>query len=349
VHDPFLRALSGEIELRKNYLGGEAIDTIYFGGGTPSQLSVDSLCGILDHVFTVFTLNPGAEITIEANPDDLDAAYIEKLRHLPVNRLSMGVQTFDDEALKFLKRRHSGVQALEVVKRCQDAGFDNMSIDLMYGLPNQTLEGFSRNIETALSLDVQHISAYHLIYEKGTKLFRMLSAEEVRPVDEELSVDMFSMLIKTLKENGFEHYEISNFARGGRYSRHNTSYWNGAKYLGLGPSAHSFNGENRQWNISSLNRYVDAIKDAKLLVEIEEQTSFIKYNDYVMTGLRTMWGIDLNRIESEFGLQMLDYCLKNARKHLISGILLRQDQQLVLSSDGVFVSDGVMSDLMWVG
>jgi oxygen-independent coproporphyrinogen III oxidase len=348
IHEPYLHALLAEMALRKNYLDGESIDSIYLGGGTPSQLSIESLQLIFDNLFRIFAVNSDAEITIEANPDDLDEKYVEGLRQLPFNRLSMGVQTFDDEALRFLKRRHTGSQALDVVKRCQDAGFTNMSIDLMYGLPNQGLSDFDENIEKALALDIQHISAYHLIYEKGTKLFRMLSQNEVRPVDEELSVEMFSLLIRRLKEAGFEHYEISNFARNGLYSRHNTSYWQGAPYLGLGPSAHSFNGKNRQWNIASLNKYADALKGDKLNAEVEEQTPAIRYNDFVMTGLRTMWGIDLLRLETEFGEKMLNYCLKNARRHLRTGLLEQRKEQLVLSSQGIFVSDGVMSDLMWV-
>lgn len=348
VHEPYLNALLAEIALRKDYLSGESIDSIYFGGGTPSQLSIESLQLIFDHLFRTFAVNTDAEITIEANPDDLDKGYVNGLKQLPFNRLSMGVQTFDDEALRFLKRRHTGSQALDVVKRCQDADFTNMSIDLMYGLPNQGLNGFDENIKKALELNVQHISAYHLIYEKGTKLFRMLSQDEVRPVDEEISVKMFSLLIGRLREAGFEHYEISNFARNGLYSRHNTSYWKGVPYLGLGPSAHSFNGLNRQWNISSLNKYVEALKDEKLNAEVEEQTAAIRYNDFVMTGLRTMWGIDLLRLKAEFGEKMLDYCLKNARRHLKRGLLEQKDQQLVLSSEGIFVSDGIMSDLMWV-
>lgn len=348
VHEPYLNALLAEMTLRKGYLAGESIDSIYFGGGTPSQLGIESLQHIFDKLFRTFAVNADAEITIEANPDDLDQQYVEGLMRLPFNRLSMGVQTFDDEALRFLKRRHTGSQAFDVVKRCQDAGFSNMSIDLMYGLPNQGLDDFDKNIDKALELNIQHISAYHLIYEKGTKLFRMLSQNEVRPVDEELSVQMFSLLIRRLKEAGFEHYEISNFARNGLYSRHNTSYWKGVSYLGLGPSAHSFNGENRQWNIASLNKYVEALKEEKLNAEVELQTSVIRYNDFVMTGLRTMWGIDLLRLEANFGKKMLDYCLKNARRHLRRGLLEQRDQQLVLSSEGIFVSDGIMSDLMWV-
>ncbi|MBP1617147.1 MAG: coproporphyrinogen oxidase [Bacteroidetes bacterium] len=348
IHEPYLHALLAEMALRKNYLDGESIDSIYLGGGTPSQLSIESLQLIFDNLFRIFAVNSDAEITIEANPDDLYEKYVEGLRQLPFNRLSMGVQTFDDEALRFLKRRHTGSQALDVVKRCQDAGFTNVSIDLMYGLPNQGLSDFDENIEKALALDIQHISAYHLIYEKGTKLFRMLSQNEVRPVDEELSVEMFSLLIRRLKEAGLEHYEISNFARNGLYSRHNTSYWQGVPYLGLGPSAHSFNGKNRQWNIASLNKYADALKGDKLNAEVEEQTPAIRYNDFVMTGLRTMWGIDLLRLETEFGEKMLNYCLKNARRHLRTGLLEQRKEQLVLSSQGIFVSDGVMSDLMWV-
>ncbi|MFT4073713.1 MAG: radical SAM family heme chaperone HemW [Dysgonamonadaceae bacterium] len=348
IHKPYLNALYHEIDLRRDYLQGEAIETIYLGGGTPSQLDVASIQQILEHIFKVFDVRENAEITLEANPDDMTPSYISHLSALPVNRLSMGVQSFDDQALKFLKRRHSGEQASDVVKRCQDNGFDNLSIDLMYGLPNQSLHDFEENIQKAIHLDVQHISAYHLIYEKGTKLFRMLEKEEVRPVDEELSVDMFRLLINTLTQAGFEHYEISNFARNGKYSKHNTSYWQGISYLGLGPSAHSYNGKSRQWNIASLNRYVASLKTGVLNAEIEPETPEIRYNETILTGLRTKWGVNLSRLENEFGKEFLDYCLRNADKYLKNNLLVCDSNYLKLTLDGIFVSDGVMSDLMWV-
>lgn len=348
IHKPYLNALYHEIDLRRDYLQGEAIETIYLGGGTPSQLDVASIQQILEHIFKVFDVRENAEITLEANPDDMTPSYISHLSALPVNRLSMGVQSFDDRALKFLKRRHSGEQASDVVKRCQDNGFDNLSIDLMYGLPNQSLHDFEENIQKAIHLDVQHISAYHLIYEKGTKLFRMLEKEEVRPVDEELSVDMFRLLINTLTQAGFEHYEISNFARNGKYSKHNTSYWQGISYLGLGPSAHSYNGKSRQWNIASLNRYVASLKTGVLNAEIEPETPEIRYNETILTGLRTKWGVNLSRLENEFGKEFLDYCLRNADKYLKNNLLVCDSNYLKLTLDGIFVSDGVMSDLMWV-
>ena len=344
----YVDALLREIELNKDYLEGDVIDTIYFGGGTPSQLSFDYLNKIVSSLYQCFKINSEAEITFEANPDDLTADYVAQLTQLPVNRLSIGIQTFEDEELRFLKRRHSAQQAMDIVRSCQAAGFSNISIDLMYGLPDQTLETFEKNIETALSLDVPHISAYHLIYEKGTKMSQMLAKKMIRPVEEDTSVEMFALLIRKLKESGFEHYEISNFARGGLYSRHNSSYWTGEKYLGLGPSAHSFNGKSRRWNVSSLPKYCQAIQLGRIDAEQEEETFSIRYNDFVMTGLRTIWGIDLERLESEFGIKMLDYCLKNARKHLQSGLLLNANGKLTFSEKGIFVSDGVMSDLMCV-
>ncbi len=348
VHESYLKALEKEINLQKNYLIGETVDTIYFGGGTPSQLSIEELNFILTNLSQTFSINKGAEITLEANPDDLNSEYVEQLKNLGVNRLSLGIQTFDDDSLRFLKRRHSGLQAYEVVKMCQNIGFSNISVDLMYGLPNQSVADFESNIRTALELNVQHISAYHLTYEKGTKLFRMLENKEIRTVEEETSLQMFSSLIHLLKEGGFEHYEISNFAKNGFYSRHNTAYWKGINYLGLGPSAHSYNGVSRQWNISSLNKYSKALNEGRLDVEIEPQTPQNSYNDYVMTGLRTMWGIDLEYINTSFGPKMKDYCLKNAQPHIESDMLTLQDNQLKLSSQGIFLSDGIMSDLMWV-
>lgn len=346
--DAYVAALLQEIALRRDYLGGESVDTIYFGGGTPSQLKAGSLFKIFETINKTFQVAEDAEITLEANPDDLTSEYIAQLCQLPINRLSIGIQTFDEKELLFLKRRHSALQALAAVKRCQDAGFSNISIDLMYGLPNQTLETWNKNIEQALSLDVSHISAYHLIYEEGTPLYRMLDEKKILPVGEETSVAMFSLLIQKLKQVGFEHYEISNFARDGLYSRHNTSYWTGKKYLGLGASAHSFDGKSRQWNVDSLDAYGEALRNGKLNAEVEEQTAQIRYNDFVMTGLRTMWGVDLHGLETKFGKEKFDYCLKNADRHLKTGLLILENHVLKLSSEGIFVSDGIMSDLMWV-
>ncbi|MEG1587164.1 MAG: radical SAM family heme chaperone HemW, partial [Bacteroidales bacterium] len=238
----FIATLCKEIENRKTYLGDATIKTLYFGGGTPSQLEEADFRQIFTTLKNCFDLSQCHEITLEANPDDLSESYIAMLRTLPFNRISIGIQSFSDRDLKFLNRRHDAQQAIRAVNNCKQAGFDNISIDLMYGLPGQTPDEWEKNLETALSLNIQHISSYHLIYEEGTALYRLLERGKVNPVDEESSLQMFRTLIDTLRKKGFVQYEISNFARDERYSMHNTSYWTGDKYLGLGPGAHSFDG-----------------------------------------------------------------------------------------------------------
>ena len=343
----FVSAICTESQLRKNEIP-EPVKTIYFGGGTPSRLNNRHFEQIFDVIFSLFSIEKNAEITLEANPDDLSGEYLQLLAGLPFNRISIGIQSFDDSELKFLSRRHSSQQAIDAVKRCQQAGFNNISIDLMYGLPHQTLEIWKKNLQKACELNIQHISAYHLIYEPKTKLYSLLQKGRVQPVSDETSTEMFSTLIDTLAENGFEHYEISNFARNGLYSQHNTSYWKNEKSLGLGPSAHSYDGENRSWNIASLNKYIQSVQSGKLLQETEHLTLSQKYNEFILTGLRTMWGVNLQQLKTNFGEKYHDYCIKNAKKHVITGNLIIIDNSLILTTRGIFISDGIMSELMWV-
>jgi len=345
--DAFGEALCTEAVLRKNEVP-EPVKTIYFGGGTPSRLSKQAFGKIFETLFSFFPIEKDAEITLEANPDDLSEDYVHLLRKLPFNRISIGIQSFDDRQLRFLSRRHSARQAIQAIKLCSQAGLDNISIDLMYGLPGQTSEMWEKTLRQACDLDIQHISAYHLIYEKQTRLYALLQKGSVQPVTDEASTEMFSMLIDTLAQNGFEHYEISNFARNGKYSAHNTSYWKNEKYIGLGPSAHSYDGENRSWNIASLGKYIAAIQSGKLLQETEKLTSAQKYNEFILTGLRTMWGVDLNLLKEVFGQELFDYCLQNARKFIREGLLVSKDNSLMLTREGIFISDGIMSELMRV-
>lgn len=344
----YVKSVCKELELRRDYLSEERIETIYFGGGTPSQLTKADFDSIFDSIYRLYSVDTNAEITIEANPDDLSQDYLSQMASLPINRLSIGIQSFNDDELKFLNRRHSAQKAKDAVRRSQDLGINNISIDLMYGLPNQTIEIWQQNLVEALNLAVPHISSYHLIYEEGTKLFRLLKKGEVRAVSEELSVEFFSEMIKQLKKAGFEHYEISNFAKNGLYSRHNSSYWLGKKYLGLGPAAHSFDGVNRAWNISSIHKYVDGIQKGNPAIEIEDLDIYSTYNDFILTCMRTMWGVSLNRLQERFGDKFLDYCLKNVKKHIQSGAVINDKDTLKLTTQGIFISDGVMSDLMWV-
>lgn len=346
--DRYVSALCRELELRKSYLDNEPVETIYFGGGTPSQLSKENFEKIFETIEREYNLGNCEEITLEANPDDLTPEYIKMLSSLPFNRISIGIQTFNEQTLRLLKRRHSAEQAISAVKECRMAGFQNISIDLMYGLPGETPESWEADLEQAVNLNVEHISAYHLIYEEGTPLYEMLQKHKVEEVDEESSVDFFALMIDRLTEAGFQHYEISNFCKPDMYSQHNSSYWTGKKYLGCGPSAHSFNGSTRQWNVSSLDKYIAGIEKGIPDFEIEELNVTTRYNDFVITSLRTMWGLSLNRLEEEFGTEFKQYCLENAQTYLDSGKLEIRDNTLFLSKEGIFISDGIMSDLLWV-
>lgn len=346
--EPYLAALLKELELRRPYLENEPVETIYFGGGTPSQLTAHDFGQIFDAIYRLFPVAGGAEITIEANPDDVDASFALMLRRMPFNRVSMGVQSFDPEDLRFLNRRHTREQAVRAVGVCKDAGIYNVSIDLMYGLPRQTEEKWSSNIREALRLDVPHISAYHLTYEENTPLFKLLEKGAVKAVDEDASVALFSTLICQLRDTGYLHYEISNFAREGYMSRHNSSYWTGKKYLGLGPSAHSYNGSGREWNVASLPAWLEGIRSGNLAVERETLTADMQYNEYIITGLRTMWGISLDEIGRRFGDGRREYCEKQAAPYLKRGILLQNGTRITFSENGLLLSDGVMADFLFV-
>ncbi|KKB52371.1 hypothetical protein HMPREF1212_00522 [Parabacteroides sp. HGS0025] len=346
--EPYLSAVIRELELRKDYLEGEPVETIYFGGGTPSQLQAADFSRIFEAIHRLFDVSPCAEITLEANPDDMTPGYVAGLQTLPFNRVSMGVQSFKEEDLRFLNRRHNREQALLAVDLCKKNGLENISVDLIYGLPGQTLEEWKQNLDTVIRLDIPHISAYHLIYEEGTALYKLKEAGKIIPVDEDLSVALFTSLIDQLTANGYLHYEISNFARPGMLSRHNSSYWIGKKYLGIGPSAHSYNGQNRQWNISSLPGYLQAIDKGVPDIEIEYLDINTRYNDFIITGLRTMWGIKFNEIQQQFGKDKLIYCQKQAAPYLKQGLLIEKDDTLTLSRNGIFISDSIMSDLLWV-
>ena len=345
--EAFADSLCKEIKFRKDEIH-EPVKTVYFGGGTPSRLSEQHFENIFNYLFSNFKIDPAAEITVEANPDDLSSEYIQMLSHLPVNRLSIGIQSFDDGELKFLSRRHTASQAINAVKRCQMHGFNNISIDLMYGLPGQTTKIWEQNLKQATSLDIQHLSAYHLIYEEKTRMYSMLKAGKIHPVDEEVSTAMFSMLIDWMKQHNFIHYEISAFAKEGYFSRHNTSYWKGNKYIGLGPAAHSFDGENRSWNVASLNRYINGIDSGVPERNSEHLSLNEKYNEFILTGLRTMWGIDMVELRLLFGNKLYSYCIENAEKYVSKKLLSVEGYNMKLTREGIFISDGIMSDLMSV-
>lgn len=344
----YIDSIKKEMLMRKEYIGSEIVETIYLGGGTPSQLSYEQLDEIFTTIKDNFKLAEKMEITLEANPDDLSTEYLKQLEKLPINRLSIGIQTFQDDMLQKLNRRHTSEQAIEAVKQAQKHGFDNISIDLMYGLPGETLEDWKKDLQKAISLDIQHVSAYHLIYEENTPLFKSLQQGKIKEVEEEMSLSFFKELIKVLTENEFIHYEISNFAKPNKVAQHNTSYWLGKKYLGCGPSAHSFNGKTRECNTSTLSQYIEEIDLNKRSVDKEELSTNTRFNDLIITGLRTMWGVSLTEIMNSFGEEIYNYTLNAAKKHIKTGNLVLENNQLKLSYKGIFISDGIMSDLLIV-
>ena len=295
--DEMVNAISKEIILRKDYLSGEKVETIYFGGGTPSLLNKNQLELLLNTIRENFTVDENAEITLEANPDDLSAENLRMFKSAGVNRLSIGIQSFRDGDLTLMNRAHNSSQALQCVSEAKAAGFNNITIDLIYGLPGLSEDDWRKNMQTAFELDVDHLSCYSLTVEPKTALATMIKQHKVKDVDDGAASLHFKMLMKEAALHGYEHYEISNFARNGKYSRHNTSYWQRKKYLGAGPSAHSYDGDSRQWNVYNNNVYIRSIADNKVPFEREELSVKDKFNEYILTTLRTKWGIDINFVK----------------------------------------------------
>ena len=337
-----------ELYFRQDYLQNEPIDTIYFGGGTPSVLRMEQFSDIFEAIFSIYSVNENAEITFEANPDDLTIDFFNSIQSLPFNRISIGIQSFDDEDLIRINRRHTGKQAIDAVKNAQNAGFTNISIDLIYGLPFQTLEKWEDQLSTALSINIQHISAYGLTYEEGTELWKQRENGKVKPVDEETMNKMYLLLVKKTKENSFEAYEISNFAIQNFRSRHNSSYWKQNPYIGIGPSAHSYDLNSRQWNVASITEYISAIENNTCFFEKEELSLFDKYNDYVMVWLRTLEGIDLNFLRQEFGSELATYCYDNIKTFIESNHVIHSDGKFCLSPEGIMISNQILVQLIRV-
>lgn len=351
-HEAFLSALQEEIKERKKELNGEQVSTIYLGGGTPSQLKVEDIQLIFEtlHKEEIIDDKYIEEITIEANPDDLTQEYVQKLTTLtPINRISIGVQTFNDNILQLINRRHTAEQVFKAIANCQKNGLTNYSIDLIYGLPNQTIEIWKEDLRQALLLAPAHISAYHLTYEKGTELERMRQRGEIAMPSEELSVSYFEILRDTLLEAGYIEYEISNFCLPHKHARHNSNYWLDVPYLGLGPSAHSYDGNKRQWNSSSLESYCDTNKRRKN-IEVEKIDLQTKYNDLVVTRLRTIWGIKLSEIREKISPEYAEFIWKEAQTYIQSGHITYNEANdiITLSPKGLFISDKIMTDLLHV-
>jgi len=341
-----LAGLKKELESRASELDYEIINTIYLGGGTPSVLLIDEQRDLLNTIRQNYSVSDDAEITMEANPDDLSQAILSALREIGYNRLSMGIQSFSEADLKLMNRRHGVMQAVQSVKWAKNAGFKNISIDLIYGLPNQTIEEWERNVRIAVELDVQHISAYNLTYHEGTVFYDQLKKGMLKELPDELSLQQFELLIRVLKDAGFEHYEISNFCKPGLYSQHNSSYWKNKKYLGIGPSAHSFDLNSRRWNVSSIEKYLHGIENNQPYYEIEVLTEQDRYNDCIITGLRTIWGVSEAWIKEEFSEPYFIHFQKIRDKNMNSGHISFHSGTVSLSPDGLFISDRIIEDFM---
>ena len=349
LRSEYIQALIAEMCIRRAEVT-DTIGTLYFGGGTPSLLSPQEIGRIIEQVYKLFSFSSDAEITLEANPDDLNTSYVQELRTLPINRISMGAQSFHDEDLHFLNRRHNARQVFEAMDTCRNAGLTNLSIDLIYGLPAQTPARWQENISAVLALSPPHLSAYHLIYEEGTLLTRLLHAGKVREVDEEVSLELFRMLREQLTGAGYEHYEISNFARSGYHSRHNSSYWQDTPYLGLGPSAHSFDGRRtRRSNPSDIRRYIVSMAAGKPLFTEEILTDNDRYNEVVMTRLRTACGLSPDQIGHLFGKESAERCIRTAAPFIRDGLLHEEaDGRIRLTEKGIFLSDRIISEFFIV-
>jgi oxygen-independent coproporphyrinogen-3 oxidase len=344
--DEYLNALEKETELQAGYLNNQIVKTIYFGGGTPSILGEYELRKVIESWNKYYTIADNSEITLEVNPDDVKSEYFDKIKSLGINRISIGVQSFDDKTLELLGRRHNSKQIYECITSAVKADIQNIGIDLIYGLPGLETKAWRFTLKKAFELPIKHLSAYHLTYEKGTVFYKYLMEGKLFKTDEEESWRQFEMIHDLANENNFEHYEISNFAKKGFYSKHNTNYWNGTPYLGLGPSAHSFNGYSRKWNYSNLNQYIKLINSNKSTGEGEELTLFNKANEYLITRLRTKIGIDFEYFRKKFGEDYNRILTNNFEKYLISGHAEKRNNFGFLTLKGWFISDKIISELM---
>ncbi len=342
----YVSAVCKEIELLEHDKCSKPLDSIYIGGGTPSVLNIDCLEKLLESVKQHFCFNQDYEFTIELNPDDVTTELITFLRNNGINRISLGVQSFNDEQLRFLNRRHNATRAKQAVEIISNSGINNISIDLIYGLPNQTLEQWNKNIHEALCLPIQHISAYSLMYEDNTPLYKLRESGKIVEADEQLSFQMYKSLCSTLKAAGFEHYEISNFCLPNKHSRHNSGYWNAKPYIGIGAGAHSFDGTTRYFNEENVDAYIQ--KPGHPPRVFEKLSLNERINEYIFTSLRTAKGLNIIDFQNRFGRQALNHIHKYSARHISNKHLQLIDNQLKLTEDGIFLSDDIMSDLMIV-
>lgn len=342
--DDLIQSLITELELRKEEFKNTVVETIYFGGGTPSLLTNNELQSIIDAVYGNYSVTVHPEITLEANPDDLSHNRIKALTDTPINRLSIGIQSFFETDLKLMNRAHNAQEAKACLEKAVEH-FDNISLDLIYGIPGASNEQWIKNIEMALGFEVPHISSYALTVEPKTALASFIEKGIIDNVDDEQAHEQFHILKEQLEEAGFIHYELSNFGKKGFFSKNNSAYWQGKPYIGIGPSAHSFNGKQRGWNVRNNSKYIKAILNGDLPMEIEHLTKIDQYNEYIMTGLRTVWGVSLDKVEKDFGSLLKDYLLEQANVFINQHLLYIDGEHLRVTKKGQFLSDGIASEL----
>lgn len=343
-----MAAIEKEALLQSGYLAEQPIQTLYFGGGTPSLLPIPELQRLFDCLHANYPIAADAEITLEANPDDITTQKLDAWRQMGINRLSIGIQSFSDKDLQWMNRAHTANQATNCIALAQSAGFDNITIDLIYGTPVLTDEAWKENVDKALSFGIRHLSCYALTVEPKTGLEKMIAKKQVEAVDADKQAHHFTLLMQWLSEAGFEHYEISNFAQPGSRSKHNSNYWQGAHYLGLGPSAHSFNGHSRQWNIANNSLYIQNLNQDILPFEIEQLSPLQQLNEYIMTSIRTMEGLSLQHVGSNWGNDKAATIETNSAKAIGQGYVIAKENFLVLSNAGKLMADGIASDLFFV-
>ena len=343
-----LKSIKKEITIRKAYLNDAKINSIYFGGGTPSILNKEEIRSLINTLYNNFKIDNSAEITLECNPDDLNKKKLLELKEIGVNRLSIGIQSFNDSDLKFMNRSHNSREALNCIKIAKEAGFENITIDLIYGLPDQSNKNWSDNLAKMLSLDIQHFSAYSLTVEPKTKLKHLIDKKLVTPLNDKITVEHFNTLLEVASENNFVHYEISNFGKEGFFSEHNTAYWENKHYLGVGPSAHSFNGNSRQWNVSSNKQYIDKLKEDVSYFALEQLSNNQQYNEYIFISLRTIWGVNLDYVNNQFGKEALENFKKQVIKWENKGKIKQYEGTYILTKNGKLFADAIASDLFIV-
>ena len=343
-----LKCINLELEMRQTYLKNKAINTIYFGGGTPSILSKSEIKFILDSIYNIYKIKENAEITLECNPDDLTENKLKALKEVGINRLSIGVQSFDGEDLKFMNRSHNATQSENCLKLAQQVGFNNITIDLIYGLPNQNLADWKKNLKKMFAFNIPHFSAYALTVENKTPLKYLVERKQIIPLNEKKVLEQFNTLMDMAAENGFVHYEISNFGKQGCFSKHNTAYWQSKHYLGIGPSAHSYNGKSRSWNVSANKQYIQKILDRVEGVHQEILSKNQQYNEYIFTSLRTIWGANSETINVQFGIKFQSHFLKEVKKWESKKDIKKTEYTYTLTNSGKFLADAIASDLFIV-